>query len=436
MTPGLVLSAPASGSGKTVVTAALVRALARGGRRVSAFKVGPDYIDCGFHTIAAGRDCRTVDLWAMRAQSVRREVARCAEAADIVVGEGVMGLFDGSASGEGSTADVAALLGLPVVLVVDAGGLAQSAAALVAGYRDHRRDVRVAGVILNRVAGRAHLDMLQAALASVTTVFGHVARDPRFERPGRHLGLVQAQEHDDCEAFLETCAAALARTVDVEGLAAAARPLHCAANSAPPPMAPPGQRIALARDRAFSFLYPALAEGWRRGGAEILEFSPLANEAPPPDADAVFLPGGYPELHAGRIASNRTFLDGLRRAAGRGAVVYGECGGLMVLGRSLTDAGGVTHAMAGLLPVSVSMDPPRRHLGYRRMVLQSDGPLGRAGTAWRGHEFHYARQTSTAASPLFRASDARGRDLGTAGAVAGSVAASFLHIIDREAPGP
>ncbi len=427
---GLIISATGSGAGKTIITSALIRVLARRGGAVSSFKVGPDYIDGGYHAAASGRASHNIDLWAMRPATARAAIRRCSEGADLVIGEGVMGLFDASLSGEGSTADVARFLDLPVILVIDVSGQAQSVAASVAGFRDHRPDIDVAGVILNRTAGDTHLTMLTRALEGVATVFGHVKRDDRLVVAHRHLGLVQA--HDGDPDIIDEAATLIAAGVDVDSMIALARPIAVTNERDSVTMAPPGQRIAVACDSAFSFLYASLAEAWRNAGAEILWFSPLEDEPPDATADAVYLPGGYPELHAGRLAASQTFLSGLRDAADRGCVIYGECGGYMVLGRHLTDMEGHTHAMAGLLPVTVSMHAPRRHLGYRRMVLASDGPLGKAGSIWRGHEFHYASETSPAAPPLFLASDANGRDLGACGAVNGRVAASFMHLIDRE----
>ena len=427
---GLIISGTGSGAGKTIITSALIRVLARRGYTVSSFKVGPDYIDGGWHAAASGRASHNIDLWAMRPATARAAMRRCSEGADLVIGEGVMGLFDASLSGEGSTADVARFLDLPVILVVDVSGQAQSVAASVAGFRHHRPDIDVAGVILNRTAGNTHRTMLARALEGVATVFGHVDRDDRLVVEHRHLGLVQA--HDGDPGIIDEAATLIEAGVDVDSMVALARPIAVADDADVVPVAPPGQRIAVACDRAFSFLYASLAETWRSAGAEILWFSPLGDEPPDATADAVYLPGGYPELHAGRLAANRTFLSGLRGAADRGSVIYGECGGYMVLGRYLTDMEGLTHAMAGLLPVTVSMHAPRRHLGYRRMALASDGPLGKAGSIWRGHEFHYASETSPAAPPLFFASDASGRELGACGAVNGKVAASFMHIIDCE----
>ncbi|HEY0833775.1 MAG TPA: cobyrinate a,c-diamide synthase [Azospirillum sp.] len=435
-TPGLVIAAPASGSGKTVVTLGLLRALRAAGVAVSSCKVGPDYIDPRFHAAASGRPCRNLDPWAMRPATLARLAARAGEGAELLVVEGVMGLFDGAADGTGSTADLAAAAGWPVVLVLDVARQGASAAAVLHGFRGFRKDVDVAGVILNRVGSESHEAQIRQALAPLgVPVLGAVRRDAALDLPQRHLGLVQAQEHAELDAFLDRAGGVLAAAVDLEALRALARPgrLGEAGGSVLPAIGLPalGQRIAVARDAAFAFAYPHLLEGWRDRGAELLPFSPLADEGPDAGADAVYLPGGYPELHAGRLAGNARFLGGLRAAADRGAAVYGECGGYMALGAVLEDADGKAYAMAGLLPVSTSFAKRRLHLGYRRAVTLADGPWGPRGTELRGHEFHYASTTAAdAGAPLFQAWDARGADLGAMGSRRGSVCGSFLHVVD------
>jgi cobyrinic acid a,c-diamide synthase len=433
--PGLIIAAPASGSGKTTVTLALLRALRRPDRAVGSFKVGPDYIDPMFHARASGRPCPNLDCWAMRIETLAGLADALVRDVALVVGEGVMGLFDGAADGRGSTADLASLLDLPVVLVVDARGMAASAAALVEGFARHRDDVEVAGIIFNRVGGEAHANLLRRACDDrfALPVLGCLPADPRLELPERHLGLVQADELPAFEDFLDRAAAIVAEQVDLERLLRLARPFGLGLYGPPArPLRPLGQRTAVARDLAFAFAYPATLDGWRVAGAEILPFSPLADEPPDPSADAVYLPGGYPELHAPRLAGNLAFQGGLRAAAARGASVYGECGGFMVLGRRLVDRHGDSHEMAGLLPIATSFAEPRLHLGYRRIRLVAPSPLGQAGTRYRGHEFHYASQIEgDDAPPLFATSDARTESANSAGARIGSVCGSFLHLIDR-----
>ncbi len=415
---GVILAAPASGSGKTTVAAGLVRALRRQGRAVLPCKTGPDYIDAGFLAAAAGRPCLNLDPWAMRPETLAAVLDR---QADIAVVEGVMGLFDGPEGGGGSTADLAALTGWPVVLVVDCARQGQSVAALLEGFAGHRGDIRIAGAVLNRVAGARHEALLRERAGAVP-ILAALPREPALALPSRHLGLVQAGEHPALEAWLERAADLVPAAVLPLGL------LHLpmAAGHAParPPLPPPGQRIAVAHDEAFAFAYEHMLAGWRRAGAELAFFSPLADEAP--EGDAVFLPGGYPELHAGRIAAAGRFLGALRRHEGP---VYGECGGYMVLGEGLEDAEGKRHAMAGLLPLETSFAEPARRLGYRRLEARGGGfPPGRA---FRGHEFHYARALREGpGAPLFEAADALGRPLGPTGLVCGQAAGSFMHLID------
>ena len=430
---GLVIAAPSSGSGKTLVTLGLLRALANAGHNVGSAKAGPDYIDPRFHEAATGRPCVNLDAWAMPPERVAAIASQAAEGRDLLVIEGVMGLFDGAETGEGSTADLAGLLGFPIILVVDSLRQSQSAAALVRGFAHHRADCRIAGVIFNKVATDRHEGILRTAMEPLgIPVLGCVRNIYELEVPSRHLGLVQASEHESLERFIETAAGLVAAALDLSGLSALAE--GTLEVQGPARVLPPlGQKIAIADDKAFAFCYPHILTGWREAGAELSLFSPLNNEAPAEDADALYLPGGYPELHAGTLASNGTFMDGLRAAAARGALIYGECGGFMVLGEGLIDAEGVSHQMSGLLSVVTSFEKRKLDLGYRR--LQNEGPLP-FGKMLRGHEFHYSTLISQGeGEALFKAQDAAGRDLGETGLRAGTVMGSYAHIIDQE-PGP
>lgn len=430
---GLILAAPASGSGKTTLSLGLMRAFGRQGLRVAPAKCGPDYIDPTYHAAAARRAGRNLDVWAMRPETLDASIQALSEGSDIVLCEGVMGLFDGiDARGTGSTAELAARTGWPIVLVVDARGLAASAGPLVSGFVRARNDLVFAGVIFNRCGGPSHVALLREALALAcpeVPCLGAVARDAALVLPERHLGLVPAGEQPGLEAFLDGAAETCTRTIDLGALAATARPAHFARSAAVEPLAPIGSRIAVARDAAFVFAYPAMLDAWHESGAEIVFFSPLDDEAPDASCDAVFLPGGYPELHAGRLAAAGNFAKAMRRFSGS---VYGECGGYMTLGRRIVDSDGTSHEMLGLLPVETSFAHRRLHLGYREMTLDSDCVLGKAGTVLRGHEFHYASiLAQDEDAPLFHARDARGAPLGTAGCRIGRVAGSFQHIIDR-----
>jgi cobyrinic acid a,c-diamide synthase len=437
---GLIIAAPASGSGKTLVTAGLLRHLRRQGWRVAAAKAGPDFIDPTFHALASGLPCVNLDPWAMRPATLVAVVAGLEAAAEVVLCEGVMGLFDGTgADGEaGSTAELARITGWPIVLVVDARGQGASVAALLRGFASHRPGLTFAGVVFNNVAGERHQGLLAAAVARHLpdlAVLGALPADPALALPSRHLGLVPAAENGAAERVIDRAAAAIGTAFDIDRLLAAARPATLAdSDGAAAPILPLGQRIAVAHDDAFRFAYPAVLGGWRDAGAELTLFSPLAGEAPPLAADAVYLPGGYPELWAGRLAAADGFIAGLRAAARDGKPVYGECGGYMVLGEALIDGAGRRHGMAGLLPLATSFAERRLHLGYRRARLLCDSPLGPAGSRFRGHEFHYATTVRENGEPLWATTGAAGADLGCCGLRRGSVFGSFIHLIDAENP--
>jgi cobyrinic acid a,c-diamide synthase len=485
---GVVIAAPRSGSGKTLVALGIAAALRDRGTAVAPAKTGPDYIDTAFLSRAAGRAAINLDPWAMSEERLQSLAMAHAEGADLLLVEGVMGLFDGAADGTGSTADLAVALGLPVILVVDAERQGQSLAPLVAGFANWRPEVTISGLILNRVGSVRHEQMLRDALSPLgIPVLGALPRNEALMVPSRHLGLTLPGELDGIDAIIAAAAEAVSAHIDRDGFmtrATSPLPPPCGeggalgesarhfsadrhfkrdgwglglnalglphprppASPVPPPhkgegegrlrrgadearLPPLGQRIAIARDAAFAFLYQHWLLDWRAAGAELTFFSPLADEPPAADADAVLLPGGYPELHAARLATAGNFRAGLVAARDRGALIYGECGGLMVLGESLTDAAGATHRMAGLLPVSTRIDAPRRTLGYRRLTHASPLPFPATLT---GHEFHYSSGAATArdVAPLFSATDAAGAALPPMGAVLGRVMGSYAHVID------
>ena len=437
MTAGFVVGAPESGAGKTTVTIGLMRAFRRRGLAVQPFKCGPDYIDPAFHAAATGRPSFNLDGWAMARGTLGALVAN--HPGDIAIAEGVMGLFDGvTAVGQtarGTTADLAALTGWPVVLVIDASGQAETAAAVALGLARYRDDIEIAGVILNRVAGAKHLAMIAPGFERIgLKLFGALGRDARFELPERHLGLVQAGETADIERRLDALADAIEAAIDLDAIRQAARPARMAADASSPGVRPPGQRVAVAQDRAFSFFYPHLLEAWRTAGAEIVFFSPLANEAPDSAADAVWLPGGYPELHGGVLASAHRLHEGLRALAQRAVPIHGECGGYMMLGDGIEDAEGHRHAMVGLLSLETSFAKRRLHIGYRRARLLADGALGVAGPEIMGHEFHYASVLAVGDQPLVDCRDAAGEAMAEAGARRGPVSGTFFHAIDGFRP--
>ena len=435
---GLILAAPASGSGKTLVNAGLARHLRRRGLRVAAAKAGPDFIDPTFLVAATEKPCPNLDVWAMRPATLAGLVAELEADAEIVLCEGVMGLFDGTGpEGEtGSTAELARVTGWPVVLIVDARGQGASVAALLRGFTGHHPLVPLAGVIFNRVSSDRHAALLAGAVTRhlpCLARLGALPADPELRLPSRHLGLVPAGEAGASDAVIDHCAAQVGAGIDIDRLVGLARRSVFATAAAPVPIPPLGQRIAIARDQAFCFAYPAVLEGWRRQGAELVFFSPLADEPPDPTADSVYLPGGYPELWANRLASGEAFMAGLCQAAADRKPVYGECGGYMVLGDALIDGEGRSQRMAGLLPLVTSFAERRLHLGYRCASMLGKSPLGAIGARFRGHEFHYATMVrQEAAETLLAVTDAAGTDLGPCGLRRGSAFGSFIHLIDRD----
>lgn len=438
MTDGLIIAAPCSGAGKTTATLALVAALRRRGLTVRVAKSGPDYIDPAFHAAASGIPSRNLDSWAMPPALLEAVAAEAAGEAALLLIESAMGLFDGVpgvAGRTGTAADLAARFGFPVLLVLDVSGQSQSAAAVARGFALHDPSVCIGGVMLNRVASERHRAGIAAALhAAKIPLLGHIPRDPALVLPERHLGLVQAEELRTLSAQFERLAEMAEQCFDLHAIVATARKLVLRPGRRRAALRPPGQRIALARDAAFSFVYPHLLDGWRAAGAEIVPFSPLADAAPADDCDACWLPGGYPELHAGALAAAARFHAGLQRFA-ETRPVHGECGGYMVLGTGLEDASGERHAMTGLLGHATSFLRRRLHLGYREATLLTDTSIGAAGAVLRGHEFHYASLTESGPdAPLAAMADAAGRALGQAGGRRGRVSGSFFHVIAEAGP--
>ena len=430
----LIMAAPNSGAGKTTITLGLLSALKRKGIAVRAAKAGPDYIDPAFHAAATGRDAFNLDTWAMPPSLLDALLSETARDCDLLVIEGVMGLFDGAPGPSGRTgaaADLAARYALPVVLVVDVAAQAQSAAAVVRGFSCHDANVRIAGVILNRVASERHRGLVSDAIGELgLPVLGALPRDIAL-LPERHLGLVQASEHGDLRARLDALADFTERYIDLDGALAIARPLELAASGPIFALPPAGQRIALASDAAFTFVYPHLLASWCKAGAEIVPFSPLADEPPPQSCDVCWLPGGYPELHAAVLAAAQKFRSGLARFA-QTRPVHGECGGYMVLGEAIEDASGARHRMAGLLGHCTSFVNRKLHLGYREARLRAHSPIGPAGAIVRGHEFHYATVLAAGDDePLVELADAQGQPIGSDGGRRGWVTGTFFHAIAR-----
>lgn len=396
-----MIAGPASGSGKTTVTCALLAAFRARGRRVQPFKAGPDYIDPSYHELAAGAASRTLDSFLLPPETLRGLFARAASRADLSIVEGMMGLFDGrdGASEVGSTAEIAKLIRAPVVVVIDLSAVARSAGAIALGCARFDPDLDIVGFILDRAASTAHAGWAREAIETATglPVLGALPFDPAAALPERHLGLVPTAERAPDPSFFERLARLAEEHVDLDGLwALADRP----ALAAPDPFPVPAARarrvaIALARDEAFSFYYPDGLELLEAHGAELIPFSPLRDRAVPPGARGVYVGGGFPELFAAALAANAPMRDSLRDVAAAGAIVYAECGGLMYLGRSLTDLDGRVHEMAGLVAARSVMTRDRLSLGYRTASALRSSPLLARGDLVRAHEFHW----STLAAP-------------------------------------
>jgi cobyrinic acid a,c-diamide synthase len=433
--PGLLISAPASGTGKTTLMLGLLAAFRAQGLTVQPFKSGPDYIDPAFHAAASGRPSVNLDSWAMT-QTRIAGLTETAAGADLILAEGSMGLFDGVASpgefGTGASADIAAMMGWPVVLVLDVSGQAQSAAAIAHGFALMRPDVKLAGVVLNRVASPRHEALIRVGMDAVgIPVLGALPRRPSIELPERHLGLVQAEEQPHLAAMLTEVGAFITEHIDLPALRAAAQ--SHAPTAAPLQIPPPASRIALARDAAFSFVYPHLIAGWRAAGATILPFSPVSDQAPDPTAEACWLPGGYPELHAGKLAAAANFRAGLQKFA-QTKPVHGECGGYMAMGAGLIDAAGTRHEMAGLLGLETSFAKRRMRLGYRLATLHAPLTNHRADAKLRGHEFHYATILQQPDAALAHVTDANGAVVAETGSfrhhpAGGQSSGTFFHLI-------
>ena len=393
MTARLVIAGTASGVGKTTVTIALMAALRARGLIVQPFKVGPDYIDPSYHSAVAGRPARNLDSYFLPRERLLECLNRAVAGAEIAVIEGVMGLYDGRTSerDEGSTAEVARWLDAPVVLVVDVSAMARSAAALVRGFRDFDPTLRWAGIVLNRVGSPRHAEMVRAAIEHETglPVLGSLPRQPEFTLPERHLGLVLASEQPLSPAWA-TFGEHHLDLPRILQIATAAPPLPSPEpHLFPPRPVPPRAAIAIAQDAAFAFYYQDTLDLLQAHGAELVPFSPLADPALPPDASAIYLGGGYPELHAEHLAANDTLRQAIRAAHAAGLPIYAECGGLMYLAEALEDSNGVRHPMVGLVP-GVSRLQARPVLAYVEVTAVRPLLFAQPGEVLRGHEFHYS----------------------------------------------
>lgn len=450
---GFVIAGVSSGSGKTLISLALMAWFVRKGWDVQPYKVGPDFIDPGHHGFVTGNTSHNLDGW-MLSEPVNREIFhRYGSLADVCVVEGVMGLFDGfSSTGEsGSTAEMAKWLGMPVFLVVDARSLARSAAALVKGYAEFDPDLALAGVLFNRVGSPSHAAILYEAVHSATGLpcLGFLPHDSGLSLPSRHLGLVTAQESAWDEEKVEQLAdwadsglsahfeeAALGRggweykEGSISSLEPSGLSFSIAAQTDREAEADPRVRIAVAWDEAFCFYYGENLRLLREAGARLCFFSPLRDSGLPDGVDGLYLGGGYPELYAARLSQNRGLLKDVARLAGSGGTVYAECGGFMYLMRSIRDGQGKVHDMAGVFPLDAIMGSRFRALGYREVRTLERTPLGDAGTILRGHEFHYSHLDSPedGLQSVYQVRDRRGEQRAPQGFLLDNVLGSYIHV--------
>jgi cobyrinic acid a,c-diamide synthase len=434
MAPVVVIAGVRSGVGKTTIATGIMGALTRRGHRVQPFKAGPDYIDPSYHQLACGVPSRNLDTWLLPHPTVSELFQRASAQREISVMEGVMGVFDGhsSLSEEGSTAQLAKLLDAPVILVADAAKVARSVAAEVLGYQQFDPHLRIAGVILNGVGGPRHLEFCQPQIEATTglPVLGYLPRRDTLVQPERHLGLIPTVEGTVVQEWYDALIAQAEETIDLDRIiqiAATANPSPVPAQVFPLEPQPRKAVIAIARDKAFSFYYQDsldLLEAW---GAELAPFSPLEDRSLPEGAGGIYIGGGFPEMFARELSENTPMLQSIKDAISQRVPVYAECGGLMYLGRSLSDLEGTQYPMVGAIPVVSSMEGRRLHLGYREVESRTDSPLLSRGQRVRGHEFHWSvlEQPPDPEQSVYRVID---QDNRAEGFKIGSVWASYIHI--------
>lgn len=424
-----MIAAPKSASGKTTITLGLLTALRRKNIHVRAAKSGPDYIDPAFHAIATQNTSFNLDSWAMPFPLLDHLFNASTKNAELFIIESSMGFLDGIENEEGKRgcgADLAIRYNIPIILVLDITGQAQSAAAIAYGFANINPKFKILGVILNNVASPRHYQNTKAAFDRINIpILGSVPRNSKLHLPTRHLGLIQAEEHEGLDNHLDFLADFIEENIDLDKLLSYIPQLSIPSDNSIIALPPLGQRIAIARDLAFSFIYPHILDGWHRQGASIHFFSPLQDEAPSEKCDSCWLPGGYPELYAEKIANANQFLQGLQNFA-QTKTVHGECGGYMVMGKSLIDKNGQAHRMSGLLSHSCSYAKPKIHLGYRIARL----PNQNGDLTIYGHEFHYATLSDPGSDqPYALLSDGTDNYLGPEGGRRNKVTGCFFHSI-------
>ncbi len=430
--PGITISAPSSGSGKTTFTLGLLRALKNKGLKVQAFKNGPDYIDPTFHKSASGRKSYNLDTWAMNDKDLNH-IIEIASDSDLIINEGSMGLYDGvsckGASGYGTTSEISIKYGWPIILILDISGQAQSSAATALGFIKYQK-IPFGGVILNNVASTRHEKLVKLGMKRhKIEVLGCIPRQAKLSMPERHLGLVQADEQDNLDEKIEKLAELVQNNIEISKIQNLAQNKSFFRKKKIQTQ-PPGQRISIAKDKAFSFIYPHIFENWKRQGSELFFFSPLNNEVPKHNTDFVWLPGGYPELYLEKISNANKTKKSLRKLSKK-VRIHGECGGYMALGSGIIDQRGKYHEMFGLLSLVTSFQKKKLHLGYRLAKSKNHNYKIHNSNILRGHEFHYSTIIEQNDKELYDVFDSNNQKVDETGSYKELVSGTFFHFLSE-----
>ena len=429
--PRIVIAATQSGSGKTTITVGIIAALRRRGLVVQSYKVGPDYIDPGYHSLASGRLTHNLDSWLVPKDKLDEILIRTSQDADLAIIEGVMGLYDGGKNGTSSTAEIAKLLKAPVVLVIDARSMGASAAAIALGFREYDKDINLAGAILNRLGSDNHRVMIEEALDQINIkCLGAIRRDSNLTTPERHLGLLPTSENNSTE-IIDNIEKSVASQVNINELINIANATPKLQLTGTPQLLIPNSsfliKIAVAKDEAFNFYYPESLNILEQLGAEIVPFSPLHDESIP-KVDGLIIGGGFPEMFAAQLGANVTMRESIKEAVNKGLPTIAECGGYMYLMNELIDFDGVAHKMIGIINNSAQMNSKLQMVGYVKAELLNDCILGKAGDIFHAHEFHFSNEIDNNFRIAFQCTKMRNNEKYFAGFVSDNLVASYLHI--------
>jgi len=433
--PRIIIAGTHSGVGKTTIVTGLLAVLKQQGLTVQSYKVGPDYIDGGYHQLASGRVAHNLDTWLVPTDKVVPIFAKTAVGNDMVIIEGVMGLYDGGRQGVSSTAAIAKLLKAPVILVIDAKSMGESAAAIALGYKMYDQEVNLVGVIINRLGSASHQKMVTEALERIhIPVLGCIYRNEGLSMPERHLGLTPVTEYN-AQDMIATLCLQIAEQVDVEKIMsiASSAPELCTMlkSLSDAKQSPPRVRIGVAQDEAFSFYYPESLEVLKTMGAQIIPFSPL-NDTHLPDVDGLLFGGGFPEMFVSQLTANARMRQSIHDASTAGMPIYAECGGFMYLTRKIIDFDGTEYEMVGAIPASCSMQSKLQTVGYIEATSLTDNVLCSAGARMRGHEFHFSLMNHEESSQpfpwAFEFKKVRTGAVYPSGYAHGNLLASYLHM--------